>query len=151
MSITIMCVQYNEEHQKCECSPWLIWTSFRHELTRKQFIYMCYLVENTSISKIVYKYPIKVEDITFFCQYKGCLCQLPCNTPGELLRMALADSAMLKLDYHKNGWKGVCIHQEHNDKALKCPVHVLTWKYIHIHQHSSHTKTLRLAYFIKGK
>jgi hypothetical protein len=29
-----------------------------------------------------------------------------------------ADSATLKLDNQKNGWKGVCVHQEKNGEGL---------------------------------
>ena len=43
-----------------------------------------------------------------------------------------ADSATLKLDNQKNGWKGVCIHQESTGDKLLCPVRALGQHYLHI-------------------
>ena len=39
--------------------------------------------------------------------------------------MMTAHSATLKLDNQKNGWKGVCVHQEANGEAFNCPVKAL--------------------------
>mmetsp|Transcript_12364 Transcript_12364/g.26849 ORF Transcript_12364/g.26849 Transcript_12364/m.26849 type:complete len:91 (+) Transcript_12364:1154-1426(+) len=36
-----------------------------------------------------------------------------------------ANSATLKLDNSKNGWKGVCVNQEANGEELCCPVRVI--------------------------
>ncbi len=63
----------------------------------------------------------KLEDVTFFKTDKnGILRCLPCNAPHSLIMTA--ESATLKLDNQKNGWKGVCIHQGANGKAFNCPV-----------------------------
>ena len=55
----------------------------------------------------------KFEDTMFFCQdNKGHLRQLQINALDE--EIFSADGATLKLDNQKNGWKVVCIYQEHN-------------------------------------
>ena len=38
--------------------------------------------------------------------------QLPINSLD--IEILSADGATLKLDNQKNGWKGVCVYQEHN-------------------------------------
>ena len=59
----------------------------------------------------------KIEDITFFStNKKGILRQLP-RSASDADLMA-AQSATLKLDNQKNGWKGVCIHQERNGDTI---------------------------------
>ena len=65
----------------------------------------------------------KLEDITFFGYDKtGRLTQLaPTVSDDEILH---AHSATLKIDNQKNGWKGVCIHQESNGDEFLCPVKV---------------------------
>ncbi len=66
----------------------------------------------------------KMEDVTFFKKNKqSTLVCLPCNAPASLINTA--DSATLKLDNKKNGWKGVCVHQEANGEEFKCPVRAL--------------------------
>jgi hypothetical protein len=66
----------------------------------------------------------KLEDISFFKKNKwGNLVCLPQNAPYSLI--ATTDSATLKLDNQKNGWKGVCVHQEVNGEAIHCPVRAL--------------------------
>ncbi len=73
----------------------------------------------------------KLEDVTFFKTDKnGTLRCLPCNAPYSLIMTA--ESATLKLDNQKNGWKGVCIHQEANGEAFNCPVQALAHRVIHI-------------------
>jgi hypothetical protein len=53
----------------------------------------------------------KLEDVTFFeTDKKGILWCLPCNTPYSLI--ITAESAALKLNNQKNGWKGVCVQQK---------------------------------------
>jgi hypothetical protein len=53
----------------------------------------------------------KLEDVTFFKTDKtGILQCLPRNAPHSLIMTA--ESATLKLDNQKNGWKRVCIHQD---------------------------------------
>ena len=55
----------------------------------------------------------KLEDKIFFCQdAKGHLHQLPINALDKDILSAYG--ATLKLDNHKNEWKGVCVYQEHN-------------------------------------
>ena len=59
----------------------------------------------------------KLEDVTFFKTDKnGIMRCLPRNAPHSLIMTA--ESATLKLDNKKNGWKGVCVHQEANGEAL---------------------------------
>ena len=55
----------------------------------------------------------KLNDVKLFKKNKwGTLVCLPDNAPAALILSA--DSATLKLDNKKNGWKGVCVHQEAN-------------------------------------
>jgi hypothetical protein len=66
----------------------------------------------------------KLEDVTFFKKTKmGQLRCLPKNAPDHCI--LTADSATLKLDNQKNGWKGVCVHQETNGDAFYCPIRAL--------------------------
>ena len=63
----------------------------------------------------------KLEDVTSYKKTKlGQLQCLPKNAPYQLVLSA--DSATLKLDNQKNGWKGVCVHQETNGEAVYCPI-----------------------------
>lgn len=55
-------------------------------------------------------------------------------------------SMTLKLDNQQNGWKGVCVHHEHNMDLLACPVRALGRWYSHIHQQNSDPKTFLLSY-----
>jgi hypothetical protein len=88
----------------------------------------------------------KMEDVTFFHMHNGRLRQLARNAPaGAILS---AHSATLKLDNQKNGWKGVCIHQEHNGEELACPVRALGRRYLHIRGHSSDPTTFLSSYFV---
>ena len=66
----------------------------------------------------------KLEDGCFFKRNKaGVLTCLPNNTPPGLI--ITANNANLKLDNQKNGWKGICIHQEANGEVFKRPVYTL--------------------------
>ena len=59
-----------------------------------------------------------------FCQdAKVNLRQLPINALVE--EILSADGATLKLDNQKNGWKGVCFYQEHNEDEIFRPVRAL--------------------------
>jgi hypothetical protein len=50
----------------------------------------------------------KLENVTFYKRTRnGQLRCLPKNAPAHLI--LTADSATLKLDNQKNGWKGVCV------------------------------------------
>jgi hypothetical protein len=89
----------------------------------------------------------KLEDVTFFKTNKnGTLRCLPCNTPHSLIMTA--EGAMLKLDNQKNGWKGVCVHQEANGEAFNCPVKALARGVIHIWKNKGDHKTLPSAFYL---
>ena len=103
--------------------------------------YTCKGTRNSSKQTVQFK----LEDVTFFHTHNGSLQQLPRNAPAELIMSA--HSATLKLDNQKNGWKGVCIHQEHNGEPVACPVRALGRRYLHIRQHASDQKTFLSAYF----
>ena len=91
----------------------------------------------------------KLEDITFFGHGRNeKLIQLaPSASDQELLR---AHSATLKIDNQKNGWKGVCIHQEANGEEFLCPVKALARRVIHMRQHTTKRTTPLSAYFVAG-
>jgi len=59
----------------------------------------------------------------------------------------LADSATLKFDNKKNGWKGVCIHQENNGNSITCLVQALGCQILHIRKHSIDPDTSLSTYF----
>ncbi len=61
-----------------------------------------------------------------------------------------AERATLKLDNQKNGWKGVCVHQEANGEASNCPVKALACQVIHIRENSRDQKALLSAIYVKG-
>jgi hypothetical protein len=91
----------------------------------------------------------KLEDVTFFKKNKsGTLVCLP--------RMALAsvvmstDSATLKLDNQKNGWKGMCVHKEANGESFNCPVRALARWVLHLHKNNAEKKTFLSAFFSDG-
>jgi hypothetical protein len=103
--------------------------------------YTCKGTRNSSKQTVQFK----LEDVTFFHSHNGSLQQLPRNTSAELIMSA--HSATLKLDNQKNGWNGICIHQEHNGEALACPVRALGRQYLHIWKHASDPRTFLSAYF----
>ena len=43
-----------------------------------------------------------------------------------------ADSAMLKLDNQKNGWKGMCVNHHVNGDPIMCPVWALARQYSNV-------------------
>jgi hypothetical protein len=91
----------------------------------------------------------KMEDVTFFkTDKRGILWCLPRNAPDSLIMTA--ESATLKLDNQKNGWKGVCVHQEANGEAFNCPVKALARQVIHIHDNKGDRKTLLSAFYLDG-
>jgi hypothetical protein len=76
-----------------------------------------------------------MENVTFFKMDKrGILRCLPCSL------IMTAESATLKLDNQKNGWKGVCVHQEANGEVFNCPVKALACQVIHIRKKKGTTK-----------
>jgi hypothetical protein len=89
----------------------------------------------------------KLEDVTFFKTDKnGILRCLPRNAQHSLIMTA--ESATLKLDNQKNGWKGVCVHQEANGEAFNCPVKALARRVIHLRENGGETKTLLSAVYM---
>ena len=66
----------------------------------------------------------KLEDVTFFKKDSaGQLRKLLCTTSRYAIMTA--DSATQKLDNQKNGWEGVCVHQEASGEIDFCPVRAL--------------------------
>jgi hypothetical protein len=91
----------------------------------------------------------KLEDVKFFKKNKlGTLVCLPDNAPAALI--LTADSATLKLDNQKNGWKGVCVHQEANGEPFNCPVRALAHRTLHLRDHKAGQKTLLSGFFSQG-
>ena len=91
----------------------------------------------------------KLEEVTFFrTDAKGNLRQLGCNAPREIIMTV--QSAILKLDNQKNGWRGVCIHQVDNGEQLVCPVRALGRRYIAIRAHLDNPKLLLSSYYSEG-
>ena len=92
----------------------------------------------------------KLEDTMFFRQdAKRHLRQLPRNALDE--EILLAYGATLKLDNHKNGWKGVCVCQEHNGYEKFGPVRALGRSFISIRKKVKNKKTHLSAYCMKIK
>lgn len=92
----------------------------------------------------------KLEDVTYLFKTDkyGLLCCLPYNAPYSLV-VSVERNTML-MDNQKNGWKGVCIHQEANGKAFNCPAKALVHQVIHIRESEGEPKTLLSTGFIKG-
>ena len=92
----------------------------------------------------------RMRDVTFFKRDPhGRLRQL-----GRLASdsdIALADSATLKLDNQKNGWKGVCVHQESNGEPIHCPVRALGRRFIHIRRSTNDDTTFLSAFFVNTR
>ena len=89
----------------------------------------------------------RVQDVTFFKRdQNGRLWQLSRASRDD--QILTADSATLKLDNQKNGWKGVCIHQEHNGDAHHCPVRALGRRYVHIRNNTHDSSTFLSAFFV---
>jgi hypothetical protein len=88
----------------------------------------------------------KMEDVTFF--WKNNSGQLRClgrDAPDHHIMMA--DGATLKLDNQKNGWKGVCVYQEHNGEQYFCPVRALGRHYCYLRSHHGEARTFLSAYW----
>ncbi len=91
----------------------------------------------------------KLKDLKFFKENKaGTLVCLPNNAPTSVIMTA--DSATLKPDNQKNGWKGICIHQEANGESCNCPVWALAQRAIHLREHKAGGKTLLSSFFHQG-
>ena len=92
----------------------------------------------------------RLGDITFFKKNSnGQLRQLSRTAP--LADIMSADSATLKLDNQKNGWKGVCIHQQTNGHPIHCPVRALGRRVVHIRKNDFQLTTLLSAFFQDGQ
>ena len=61
-----------------------------------------------------------------------------------------ADSATLKLDNSKNGWKGVCVNQEANGELHCCAVGALGRRVCYIGRFGSQ-RTYLSVYWVKGQ
>ena len=91
----------------------------------------------------------KLEDVTFFSKdRKGRIRQLPRNASTR--DVMTADSATLKLDNQKNGWKAACIHQEVNGEHIKCPVRALARRVLHLRRHKASGKTFLCKVYDKA-
>ena len=92
----------------------------------------------------------KLEDVSFFHRdRKGVLRQLPRNASEELIMSA--ESATLKLDNQKNGWKAACIHQEVNGEEVMCPVRALARRVLHLRRGGASAKTLLCTVYEGGE
>lgn len=92
----------------------------------------------------------RVKDVTFFKRDDaGRLRQLPRNSPDHIIMSA--DSATLKLDNQKNGWKGVCIHHQTNGDSFLCPIRALGRRVCHIRAHTKNINATLSTFFVKGK
>ncbi len=88
-----------------------------------------------------------MEDITFFKKdNNGRLQCLPQN--AKLADIMLADSATLKLDNQKNGWKRLCIYQQTTGNPFHCPVRALRCQFAHLREHHATGKTFICAYWM---
>jgi hypothetical protein len=91
----------------------------------------------------------RIKDVTFFKRdNKGHLRQL--NRQAQVHDILSADSATLKLDNQKNGWKGMCINQEANGEPLHCPVRALGRRYMHIRRHCADPDSFLSAFFVNN-
>jgi hypothetical protein len=91
----------------------------------------------------------KLKDVTFLKKNKaGTLVCLPKMAPASVVM--LADSATLKLDNKKNGWKGMCVHQEANGELFNCPVRALVCRVLHLHKNNAKGNTFLSAFFQRG-
>ncbi len=63
----------------------------------------------------------------------------------------MADSATLKLDNQKKGWKGMCVHQEAKGEQFNCPVRALARCVLHLQNNGATDKTLLSLLFHTNK
>jgi hypothetical protein len=59
-----------------------------------------------------------------------------------------ANSATLKLDNQRNGWKAVCVHQEANGETFNCPVQALACQVTHLHKNGANGKIFLSTFFL---
>jgi hypothetical protein len=92
----------------------------------------------------------KLEDVTFYKKTRaGQLRCFPKTAPYNFVLSA--NSATLKLDNQKNGWKGVCVHQETNGESVHCPIRALGRQVVHLCQHGAPSSSFLLMFFHRGK
>ena len=73
----------------------------------------------------------------------GILKQLPRQAPAE--EILSADSATLRLDNQKNGWRNVCVNHHHNDDEIFSPVRSLGRRFVHIRRHMAGDWNMELS------
>ena len=141
--------------EKASCGGWcpqitaneLDWAI--RDLALIAFYYLLRVGEyTTKASKTYTKQTIQFRlcDVTFFkTDATGRLRQLSRSAPPS--DILAANSATLRLENQKNGWKGVCIHQERNGANYCCPVLALARRVTHIQAHRSTPTTTLSTYF----
>jgi hypothetical protein len=92
----------------------------------------------------------KLKDVTFFKKNKaGTLICLPRTAPASVVMSA--NIATAKLDNQKNGWRGICVHQEANGESFNCPVRALARRVLHLQENKADgKKTFLSAFFSEG-
>ena len=89
----------------------------------------------------------RLGDVTFFkTDVLGNIRQLSRAAP--LSHIMTATSATLKLENQKNGWKGVCIHQQANGDPIHCPVRALGRRISHLRLYAHHPETFLSTFFV---
>ena len=89
----------------------------------------------------------QLRHVTFFSHDElGRLRQLPRTATDDMIMNA--HGATLQLENQKNGWKGVCIHQECNGDAYHCPVKALGRRYTHIRRHTTNQQAPLSTFFL---
>ena len=88
----------------------------------------------------------RVADVTFFKKDTNNQLRQLSRTADDATILS-ADSATLKLDNQKNGWKGVCIHQEANGNHYLCPVRALGRRYTHVRQYDDQMNNYLSTFF----
>jgi hypothetical protein len=91
-------------------------------------------------------FQFKYADVLFFKKNsRGQLRCLPCDTLASLI--ATANSATLKLNSQKNGWKGMCVYHKSNGNNWHCPVRALARCFLHLHDMCANSKTFLSAHY----
>ena len=86
----------------------------------------------------------------FFCQYaKKHLRQLRRNALDK--DILSADGETLKQDNNKNGWKVVCVYQEHNGYEKFSPVRALGRRFVSIRNKVNNKETYLSVYLVGGR
>ena len=103
-----------------------------------------------TINETKQTFQFRIESVTLFKKDRqGTLRQLPINaSDADILS---GDGETLRIENQKNGWKNVCVYQEHNDNEYYSPVPALSCRYLHIHSHSADQKTPLSAYWENGQ